>query len=314
MPPYKFIINPIPLKKKHKLFLEKLKENMLNKGIGFSYEYTTRERNAEDIARESVKQGYDIIVACGGDGTVREVINGIYNSKAVLGILPLGTSNDFAKHLGISKIKKAEKTLFGNNKKLINLGEAELMANSKKKKILFCSTSGIGFDAKMLKLNSHWLFARMKKIIGNIIYPLAGFILIFPYTSHEAELDFGKKRLQIRLFMLNANFVKSMAGMKVTPNAGISNNAFDIFLVEDASIIKKVIALIWYGITSKKIKFKEISYISKNGLGDNKYNLSDINGFTITSKVPIDIQLNGDFVGHTPAKFILLPKALELLI
>ena len=314
MPTYKFIINPVPLNRERREFLDRLKQGMIERGINFSFEYTTKEKNAEQIAKQSAKQGYNIIVACGGDGTIREVVNGIYKTKSALAILPLGTANDFAKHLGLNSLHKAAINLFEGKRKKIDLGEVDLISHGKKKKILFCSTSGIGFDCGLLKLNRSKTFLRIKRILKNISYPLFGLFLVFFYKSNEVELIFGDKKIATRLFMLNANFVKSMSGMKVTPHAGLNNNVFDIFMVEDSNILKKIIGFAWYGVTSKKINFKEVHYISKTPHGSNRFNLADIKDFTATSKTPIEVQLNGDILGYTPAKFKILPKAIEIII
>ena len=86
--------NPIEVKA---YLSEDIRNKMLSDNINFSYSYTKSQDDAKLIARRAVAEGYNVVVACGGDGTVMEVINGIYGTKAKLGILPLGTSNDFAK-------------------------------------------------------------------------------------------------------------------------------------------------------------------------------------------------------------------------
>ncbi len=307
---YKFIINPIPLKDSHRIFLENLKQKLDDKKIDFSYEYTTKEKSAEQVAKGA---DFDVIVASGGDGTIREVLNGIYGSKKILAVLPLGTSNDFAKHLGIEKLGEAENILFNGIRKKIDIGSVEYTSNGKKKKTLFCSTSGIGFDARMLKLNCKNPFIKLKRIIGNLIYVIAGFFLAFFYKSNEAVLEIGNKRLKMDLFMLNANFIKSMSGMKVTPNAGLYNNRFDIFLIKETSVLKKIIGFLWYAITSKKLGFRQVQHISKKKIGENEYGLNNVREFSVKSKNPIEVQINGDFVGYTPVKFKLIPKAVEIL-
>ena len=114
--------------------------------------------------------------------------------------------------------------------------------------------------------------------------------------------------------MLNANFIKSMSGMKVTPHANHHSGMFDIFLVEDSPIHKKICGFAWYGICSDKLNFKEVHYISKKQHSKNKFNLSEIKRFTVTSEKPIEVQLNGDILGYTPAEFKVLPKAIDMII
>ena len=306
---YKFIINPIPLKKKHRALLEKLRQNFVHNKFNFSFEFTTKDRNGTAVAKNSGK--YDVVVACGGDGTIMEVINGIH-AKSKLGILPLGTSNDFAKQVGINLENCIDVLLIGKSTK-IDLGSVEFKNNGKSKKMLFCSTSGIGFDARLLQLNKYKTFIKFKKVLSNLIYPICAFFLMFSYKSHECEIKLNNKTVNINLFMLNTNFVKSMSGMKVTPNANIDNGVFDLIIFEETNIFRKLVGFIWYCVTSKKIGFREIDYISKNNLGDNKYNLRNVKSFSIKSKNTVEVQLNGDFVGCTPAKFRILPHALDLI-
>ncbi|MBS3102021.1 diacylglycerol kinase family lipid kinase [Candidatus Woesearchaeota archaeon] len=312
MKKYKFIINSINLNNRNRRFLEWLKAHMSKINVVFSYEYTKKASDAEKIAKNAVRKGYDVIVACGGDGTIRDVVNGMVNSDAVLGILPFGTSNDFAKHLGLKNIEKAAESLFNGRKIKIDLGLAEL--SPKNKKIYFCSTSGIGFDAKLLMLNNRKYFLLTKKLIGNIAYILFGFLLLFSYSPNNAVIKFPKKSIKLRLFMLNVNFVKQMSGMKVTPHADVCNGVFDIFISEEASLLKKISAFLWYRLIPKKINFREVNYISKNQWSDNRFNLSNLKNLLIGSDKKIEVQLNGDFVGYTPVKLSIFPASLEVLV
>jgi len=312
MPKYKFIVNPVSLKENHKKFLENLKKKLAEEGVEFSFECSTLENAAESIARKSAADGYDVVVACGGDGTIREVVNGIYKSRSVLGILPLGTSNDFANHLGIKRLKDAAEKLFRGKPKKISLGMVELKCGNDKKKVLFCSTSGIGFDARLLKLNNMKLFLKLKKIFGGIVYPLFGLFILPSYRSNEVDIKFGGRGVKSKLFMLNANFVKSMSGMKMTPYADVGSSSFNIFFAEDASMLKKLAGFAWYSITSNKIWFKEIHHISEREI--NQFNIRNVKRFSVESKTPIEVQLNGDFMGYTPAKFSIIPGALKILI
>lgn len=311
MPSYKFIVNPIPLRNKHRIFLKELGEKLARDKINFSLECTTKNRNAAGIAKEASKK-YDVVVACGGDGTIMEVVNGIYGSEAVLGVLPLGTSNDFAKHVDIN-IKNCVEILIRNKPRKIDLGVVEFNDVKKSKKLLFCSTSGIGFDARLLKLNNYKMFIRLKRIIGNIIYPLCAFFLMHSYKSSEVDLKLNGKTIKTRLFMLNANFVRSMSGIKATPNADVDNGLFDVIIFEDGNMLKKIVGFLWYSVTCRKLPFREIDYISNNSKINNKYNLKNITSFSIKSEKPLELQLNGDFVGYTPAKFKVLPKSLQFI-
>jgi len=316
MQSYKFIVNPVPLNKKRRKFLKRVFNRLAQHNVEFSVEYTSKEKNAESIARKSARENFDVVVACGGDGTIREVVNGIYKSKSALGVLPLGTSNDFALHLGINKLNKAFRRLMHGSKRKMDLGYAEFVSggNKQKQKSLFCSTSGIGFDAKMLKANKSKAFLAVKKILKKFSYSALGFLIMFNFSPTNAEITLNKKRFRISLFMLNANFIKSMSGLKVSPYANINNGRFDIFLAEDASILKKILSMKWYFFMSRKIPFREVSYITGKGSIKNKFGVYDVKNFAISTEKPIEVQLNGDFVGYTPAKFKVLPRAIDIII
>lgn len=314
MPKYKFVINPVPLNKRRRNFLERVSKRLISEKVNFSFEYTSREKNAEEIARKAAKDGFDVVAACGGDGTIREVLNGIYKTKSALGVIPLGTSNDFAKHLGIKNPARAFKRLMHGTRRKIDIGSVELIVKGKKKNVLFCSTSGIGFDAKMLKANKSLWFLLAKKLLKKYSYSALGFFIMFNYPSAKAELVLNNKKFRVNLFMLNANFIRSMSGIKVTPHAGINNGRFDIFLAEDSSILKKILSMKWYFITSRKIPFKEVSYITGEGLCRNKFGVYGVKKFAVWTERPIEVQLNGDFVGYTPVKFTLIPNAVDIIL
>ena len=294
---FKFIINPVPLRRKHLRILDKILSELKRKKIGYDVEYTSKTKPAGMIAKSAIKDS-EIIVACGGDGTVMEVINGMYGSKRRLGILPFGTSNDFAKTLNMDDLQIAADKLIKGKHRKINLGIVEF--NNGKKKMAFNSTSGIGFDAKMLMLNKRKFFIRLKSILGGAVYPLAALFYVFTHKGHHAEMIVKGQKKKLKLFMLNANFTKSMGGMKVTPLSHPTKD-FGIFIVHDSSIFKKVFGFAWYAFSSKKVFFEEVEYFPNQA------------EFSINSKEPMPLQLNGDFVGYTPAKFTIEKNAIELI-
>ena len=122
-----------------------------------AFKATSAPGDARRLAAESVNEGFDLIVAAGGDGTVNEVLNGIGGApngfqKARLGVLPLGTVNVFARELKI------------------DLPQVEFFERGVRKKIYFAQLAGAGFDARAIELVD---FSTKKKI-GPLAYFLAG--------------------------------------------------------------------------------------------------------------------------------------------
>jgi YegS/Rv2252/BmrU family lipid kinase len=132
--------------------------------------------DASKLAMEAARDGFDIVVAAGGDGTVNEVLNGIAAApdglrKARLGILPLGTVNVFARELGISTdLDSAWQIIRNARESSIDLPVVEYEAHGIRRSRYFAQLAGAGLDALAIEL-VHW---PLKKRIGPLAYVVAG--------------------------------------------------------------------------------------------------------------------------------------------
>ena len=134
-----FIINPNSGVKK-KIHIPKLIDNHLDKNK-YDYEivYTQRAGHATELAQKAVADGFDIITAVGGDGSLNEVAKGVMGTKATLGILPHGSGNGFSMHTNIGRdVKKAIE--------ILNTGKRTLIDTCTQNGELFLNLAGFGFD------------------------------------------------------------------------------------------------------------------------------------------------------------------------
>jgi diacylglycerol kinase (ATP) len=137
---------------------------------------TTAPGIARRLAAEAVTDGFDLIVAAGGDGTVNEVLNGIGDApdgfaRARLGVLPLGTVNVFARELKIPlRVERAWEVLQRGRETKIDLPRVEFSANAVLQKQYFCQLAGAGLDARAIELVD-W---HHKKQVGKLAYVIAG--------------------------------------------------------------------------------------------------------------------------------------------
>jgi diacylglycerol kinase (ATP) len=137
---------------------------------------TTAPGAARELAAEAVTDGFDLVVAAGGDGTVNEVLNGIGDApdgfaRARLGVLPLGTVNVFARELKIPlRIERAWEVLQRGRETKIDLPRVEFSADGVLQKRYFCQLAGAGLDARAIELVD-W---QQKKRIGPLAYVIAG--------------------------------------------------------------------------------------------------------------------------------------------
>ena len=141
-----------------------------------AFKATSAPGDARRLAAEAVADGFDLVVAAGGDGTVNEVLNGIGDAangfeKARLGVLPLGTVNVFARELKIPlNLEKAWEALRHGHETKIDLPRVEFSANGKSERLYFAQLAGAGFDARAIEL----MDLSQKKKIGPLAYVVAG--------------------------------------------------------------------------------------------------------------------------------------------
>src|SRR5258708_4489185 len=114
---------------------------------------------AKEIAAAAVEQGFRIVVAAGGDGTINEVVNGLAGSEVALGVLPVGTMNVFAAELGLpGKLRDAWRLIEAGRVREIDLGRANRQ--------YFVQLAGVGLDAQVVKETS----LDLKRNLGPLAY------------------------------------------------------------------------------------------------------------------------------------------------
>src|SRR5438093_3998868 len=121
---------------------------------------TTRTGEAELMARRGVEEGFEKIVAAGGDGTINEVVNGLAGASVTLGLLPIGTMNVFATELGlpVHDLELCWSIVKSNSTRSVDLPKA----NQK----FFVQLAGVGLDAQVVKETS----AQLKRNFGPLSY------------------------------------------------------------------------------------------------------------------------------------------------
>jgi len=162
------IQNPYSSRWKSSRRQEDLKNALADAGIQFDLVVTEEQKHATELSKKGCLEGYDTIIAAGGDGTIGEVINGIMSVEKQgklpnFGIMPLGTANDLAANLGISdELTQAAKTIAAGKTKKLDIGEV----NGR----YFINNSGLGLEPYTTVLQE-----KMTKVPGTPRYMLAVF-------------------------------------------------------------------------------------------------------------------------------------------
>ena len=211
----RFIINPIAGTGKQKGIEDTIAKHLEN----YDIVYTQKGRDATRLSSEAVRDDIDAVVAVGGDGTVNECLIGLVNSNTALGIIPCGSGNGFAYHIGMGRtVEKA----------IVQLKDAktETIDSCTANDAPFVNVSGIGFDAHIGNL-----FSGLKRR-GFINY--AKLILKeLSYKPQEYTLKYEGLERKIKAYMISfANASQYGNYARISPMADVQDGLLDFVIVK----------------------------------------------------------------------------------
>ena len=271
------------------------------KNINFSYSFTEYRKHEVIIVDKAIKQGYRNIISVGGDGTLHHVVNGIMKqryiktSKIKLGVIPLGTGNDWIKTYNIpNSIKKSIDIIVKNNTILQDIGCIKL---SNGKKEYFNNLAGTGYDGYVVKnLNN------LKKI-GSLAFIVSGLYSLFSYKKTKYSISFNNKTINEKCLMILFGICKySGGGLRVTKDPNPKDGLLDITIVKNISFLDLLfnVPKLYNGkiVHHKKVSnFKTKKIIVKNTSNSNSF-----------------IEADGEIIGINSFNISILPNAIQFII
>ena len=212
----RFIINPISGTGKQKGI-----EKYITKYIkDFEIVHTKKSGDATIISNNAAKENIDVVIAVGGDGTVNECLKSLVNTNTALGVIPCGSGNGFAYHVGMqSNIEKAVKQL--NNSRIETIDSCT--ANG----FPFVNVSGIGFDAHIadlfLTLKVRGVFSYVKLIISEL-----------SYNAKEYSIFYNNIERKVKAYMIDfANASQFGNNAKISPRSDFQDGLIDFVIVNN---------------------------------------------------------------------------------
>lgn len=253
---YHFILNPVAGRGRAYKAIKYIRTLLRNKNIENEFTITNAPGHATAIAN-NLKESADTIVAIGGDGTINEIINGIINSKIKLGIIPLGSGNDFARSLNIpNKIDEAIDVILNNKTICIDIGKVKTnRLNQEHNERFFINSIGIGFDATVAIESKKINFLR-----GIPLYLTAVIRSMIKYKTPNFLLNIDNFITKSKYFLIAiGNGISSGGGFKLTPDAKLNDSKLDVCYVEDLNIFK-IIKMLPSSIKGTHRRYKEVHY------------------------------------------------------
>ncbi|MGC4058846.1 MAG: diacylglycerol kinase family lipid kinase [Chitinophagaceae bacterium] len=214
-----FIVNPRSGVERNKQVQQAI-DQIIDKNI-YEYEilHTQRAGHGEDLAREAAGNGVFAVVAVGGDGSVNDIIRGLYGTGTALAIIPKGSGNGLARALQIPM--KVEKAL-----QLINRGKTELIDIGKANGKIFASNAGLGYDALICKK-----FANSNRR-GLAIYSWLVTKYMWLYKDRSWTIRVNGEELKRKAFLINvANGTQMGYNFKIAPDADWTDGLFDLVII-----------------------------------------------------------------------------------
>jgi diacylglycerol kinase (ATP) len=272
-------------------------------GIRTELAPTTGRGSATGIARHAVAQSRELVIACGGDGTVNEVINGLAGSNVPMALLPAGTANILAKELGIPwNIPAAARMIPTSHMRRIALGSvlnasAQGVIDESQGCRYFLCVAGAGPDGAMVQA----VDPELKDRAGIMAFWAEGVRQIIKYSFPKMSISRTQSNLNATLIVVGrtANYG---GPFKITTGASLFEDDFEIVAYTTASRFRYLVALpaLWAGQLRKMKgifawKTREVTCVPANG-------------------ETVYAQVDGEPVGTLPLHFRIVPDALTLVV
>jgi len=283
------VANPISGSGRGMRFAERARELLTANQVAVDIRHTSARGEAEAFAAEAVDTGYACVAACGGDGTVHEVVNALAGTEVALGILPCGRGNDFARALAIpAEPESAAAILLRGHARQIDLGRVN--------ERYFATVVTLGFDSEVARL----VYDGAVPFKGTAAYLWGVIRMLRIYNGVGLRMtgDFGTIN-QTVLLAATGNTSTYGGGIKIAPNASPTDGELDICLVRMMSagrILRVFPRVFWGGHLDHPSVF---SYRTGS--------------LRLETDQPVVLFADGEPVGETPAVITAVPGALRVM-
>lgn len=224
-----FIVNPSAGKENTAKLLNLIRREAEKRWFHFEIIAIRPEESVSRLARHKANH-FDVIVACGGDGTVNSVVNGIVETNAVLGVLPIGTGNDFAKTIGLPKSFTQCFEILQTG----NIEYADLIHYTGDCEGWCANTLGLGLDGL-----ANYYSKSYRYLTGSLIYVLGALKAAWYFRGSPIRLTVDGKQQNDHYVMITACNGNWEGGkFHLAPNASIFDHQLDLVTIKKISLVK----------------------------------------------------------------------------
>ncbi|QAA83026.1 diacylglycerol kinase family lipid kinase [Aequorivita sp. H23M31] len=278
-----FIVNPISGKGKNELCPTLLATYFPEADYDLVIKKTEFANHATQLTNSSMEEEAEIIVACGGDGTINEVASCVVNTSIVLGILPMGSGNGLASNLKIPKNRGKGLSII-RNRNITSIDTATINGSP------FFSNTGVGFDAHVI---SDYEEKARRRLFS---YVQSTFRTLKKFNTGPVEVSCDGFRETFSPFLLFVSNSNEMGyKMSLTPKASLQDGLLDLIIVPKLSRLKLIYFTILFLFKKhhwmKEVKFKQVNKLKIKSLDDTVLKIQKDGGLFVPDSPDIEIVL-----------------------
>lgn len=271
--------------------------------------FTERQFHAIEMVKQyTEEEGFQKILVVGGDGTLNEVVNGVFKQKRfktteiTLGLITVGTGNDWGRMYEMPEsYKKQIKMLQKGYTFLQDVGEVDYRFSEDKEMRYFINIAGMGYDALVAQKTNHMKQKGKGGAVAYLVNLISG---LFQYKSIHLDITAdGKKVFSGKVFSMSIGICKyNGGGMMQLPNAIPDDGLFDIMVIRKTTKLR-IVTNIKHLYDGSFVNMPEVSMHTGKKV-------------TIKSRPAhkLYLETDGESLGHSPLDFMIVPKAIQLIV
>jgi YegS/Rv2252/BmrU family lipid kinase len=273
--------------------IQELASSLESLGVKVDLRLTGGPGEATDIAARAARNGSSDIIVAGGDGTINEAIQGLAGTDARLAIIPRGTANVLARELRLPlDDEQAVAVAVQGKSRKIYLGVA--IDETTHETRHFVLMAGIGLDASVVRR----VHPSLKKRIGKGAFWVSGLSHLATWNPPPFTLDIDGQKYTATFAAIGKS-ARYGGDLAITPGARLDQPEFEICIIETRSRLRYL---------------RLLSYAMRNGMPRDKPEVRFVNAVNVKAYGNVQVQVDGELLGHLPMRFEIAPHSLEVIV
>jgi diacylglycerol kinase (ATP) len=282
----RLIYNPKAGRGRARRHIAEAQSYLRGRGVDVECRESASPADLTRLAAEASSGGYDRVVVCGGDGSLNLAVRELDLKQGTLGLIPLGSGDDFARVLGIPRdVKGACDVLLNGRVREVDVATANGLR--------YLGVAGLGFDSEVARYANE----RVKLLRGSLVYLYAILRVLPRFTPHRVSMNGREETI---MFACVGNSRQYGGGIRITPAAIIDDRELDLCIVHETS-------------RAQLLKTLPRAYTGSH-VTSTFVETSRGTDFHFTTEKPLDVYADGERLTETPVRFALAAERLRIVV